>query len=496
MSEEQKTPQVTVDEALELFLAITYPNGIPDDIDKEKLFKKMKEKIAQDRPVWAEASKEKEQKQEKAKSNAQANLFEKHSGIDEPPTDPDELYLWERRKKANEASQKKKEEQRENEIREHLRQELIQKNKECDDTVLEKAFKIRQEIEARVKKNLGIQFPHLTQAYTEQVLKKENPSLSFSQEKPETLQENVALSPLQNESPTNDTDNVTSYMDDALNVSQTIKNENPQIAKKIEELSVYNAMKRGEMASRDDIVYKRKLKKQYHERIGFSKKTKKAESDDKPSPKQKIKKEKQKLSTESSSQSHEKKESFNIQDKSEKSAQNAIVFSQKKEPEKKTKINKFLQKRENIRNGSKKQKSEKKEELFSLNTRKEKEKREKKPIIKKANTLTSDFNTKKRVEKIKSEPFATSGNKDFNKKKESLLFTTLVKSKIDKPKTSKSENMLSKRNTLSTKTKLSRSDFIWDRKKIKERDYKDKKNNFDMGIDSRSKKQSDGFELE
>ena len=162
-----KKPAISIDEALNLFLAVAYPNGIPKGVDKEQLLRVLREKIAADRPEWAAANKKHTQashttespphsKEGQAYSSIKANIIEE-AQKDEMPEDPEERYFYERRKEACKNREEKMAEEREDKIREDLRRQLIEKEKGVDDITLERALQIRQVLEQRINQALQIQ---------------------------------------------------------------------------------------------------------------------------------------------------------------------------------------------------------------------------------------------------------------------------------------------------------------------------------------------------
>ncbi|MES1241368.1 MAG: hypothetical protein ABUT39_07100 [Acidobacteriota bacterium] len=96
-------PAVPVDEALELFLALAFPNGLPEGIDRAALVEQMRTRIAGDRPEWAAAS---------------------HG-------DPHEQYLEERRREADEHRARRQEEARVEEARADLLRRLLARKREA-----------------------------------------------------------------------------------------------------------------------------------------------------------------------------------------------------------------------------------------------------------------------------------------------------------------------------------------------------------------------------
>lgn len=151
-----ETPEVSIDEALELFIAITYPQGIPEDVDRDELFRTLKAKIAQDRPEWA--AKNNDTNKKTAPPSATGNYSEIKEAIiaksNEPevPEDPEERYLYERKQKALKNLAAKKSEEKENAHREALRKKIIEKNRSkiVDEDFLNKTLQIKLELQKKL----------------------------------------------------------------------------------------------------------------------------------------------------------------------------------------------------------------------------------------------------------------------------------------------------------------------------------------------------------
>jgi len=131
-------PAVSVDEALELFLALTFPNGLPEGIDREGLVEQMRARIAGDRPQWAAAGQD-------AAPPAAADPAASYSEVKaaaarkalEPdlPSDPQERYLEERRREAEEHRVQRQEEARADKARAELLHRLLAGKREADSPV-------------------------------------------------------------------------------------------------------------------------------------------------------------------------------------------------------------------------------------------------------------------------------------------------------------------------------------------------------------------------
>lgn len=153
-------PDISIEDALNLFLAVTYPNGIPGDVDKEQLMKILRQKIAKDRPQWAQADEEKNRlahcdphPDRQSYAQVKEKITQKAQQED-IPSDPEERYLYERHKEALQNREQKKTEEREHKIREDLRQRLSARKKDDDDQTLEKAMLIRKALEQRLRRAL------------------------------------------------------------------------------------------------------------------------------------------------------------------------------------------------------------------------------------------------------------------------------------------------------------------------------------------------------
>jgi len=131
-----ETPSVSIEEALQLYLAAALPQGMPDDIDPELLLSRLKAYIAKDRPDW-------DQKFLKEADLTPQSIQTSYSKIkdaivqqalkDDIPTDPEELYLYERRKEARANRLAKIEEAKASEKQVALVQNILQQKKERDE---------------------------------------------------------------------------------------------------------------------------------------------------------------------------------------------------------------------------------------------------------------------------------------------------------------------------------------------------------------------------
>jgi len=156
MHNHNETPEIPIDEALELFVAVAYPQGIPEDVDKEELFRTLREKIAKDRPDWAEKSNDTTKNE--APPSPTGNYKEIKEAIisksneSEVPEDPEERYLYERKQKVLKNMEAKKAEEEENANKEALRKKIIEKNKDekVDEDFLNKTLRIKEELQKKL----------------------------------------------------------------------------------------------------------------------------------------------------------------------------------------------------------------------------------------------------------------------------------------------------------------------------------------------------------
>lgn len=124
-------PEIPVDEALELFLALTFPNGFPEGVDRDQLIAQMRARIARDRPEWAAASNAVPPPPPASYSEVKAAAVEKAQQPD-LPSDPQERYLEERRREADEHREQRQEEARIAEARAELVRRLLARKREAD----------------------------------------------------------------------------------------------------------------------------------------------------------------------------------------------------------------------------------------------------------------------------------------------------------------------------------------------------------------------------
>jgi hypothetical protein len=156
----QSVPDVSIDKALELYLSIAM-NGMKDGEEKDKLLAIMQEKIAKDRPEWAKRYANENQSVSEAPPDryaaVKAQIVAK-ANAEEIPQDPEEKYLYLRRREAKENSLRKKETEKEVLRDEALRVRLIDQKQMQDEEVLKRAALIKKAILEKAKQRLSPQF--------------------------------------------------------------------------------------------------------------------------------------------------------------------------------------------------------------------------------------------------------------------------------------------------------------------------------------------------
>lgn len=153
-------PGLSIDEALALFLSVTYPNGLPEGLDREAFLHTLREKIAADRPEWAASQPPQAPDPQTAPtgnySQIKAGIVEQAQQPD-VPTDPGERYFYERHEAARRNREQREAQEREDRIKDELRQRLIAENQASDEVAIERVLRIRQSLEARLQQALRLQ---------------------------------------------------------------------------------------------------------------------------------------------------------------------------------------------------------------------------------------------------------------------------------------------------------------------------------------------------
>lgn len=175
-------PGVSIEEALNLFLSITYPRGIPEGVDQETLLRQLFEKVAADRPEWAAATAQARQPEAPLHSGLLPSLEQSYMQMKadairkaqqgEVPDNPEERYFYEREEEARRNREDRREDGRESRlqqdllrrvllkkktveceevVREDMRQRILARTREDDEEFLERTLRIRQVLEERVR---------------------------------------------------------------------------------------------------------------------------------------------------------------------------------------------------------------------------------------------------------------------------------------------------------------------------------------------------------
>jgi hypothetical protein len=255
----QKTPDISIDDALNLFLAVTYPNGIPDGVDKEQLMKVLGQKIAKDRPEWAKAGEDSSCASQTGDSNRQSysqvkEEITRKAQQEEIPEDPEERYLYERRKEARQNRERKKAEEKEDKIREDLRKRLTAQKKGTDDQTLEKALQIRQVLEQRVRQALQTQPPSTEEKPSNLNLSIQPANISMPGFTP--LKNQPTAAPVDNLAPGLPTWESKTGKEGAGEFFNSIKDLDPD--EKVRSFREFNRARRNNLKSREDLVSSRR----------------------------------------------------------------------------------------------------------------------------------------------------------------------------------------------------------------------------------------------
>jgi hypothetical protein len=252
----QKTPDISIDDALNLFLAVTYPNGIPEGVDKEQLMEALRQKISKDRPQWAKADEERTPPSSSSPPGQSYSQVKEEiickAQQEEVPRDPEERYLYERRKEARQNREQKKAEEKEDKIQEDMRKRLIAQKKGTHDQTLERALQIRQVLEQRVHQVLQIQ-PHSTN---------EKPSNININMQPANIAV-TGLTPLKNQpTPAIPVDNLAPALESktgkqgAREFLNSIKDLDPD--EKVRSFQEFNRVRRSKLKSREELLSSRR----------------------------------------------------------------------------------------------------------------------------------------------------------------------------------------------------------------------------------------------
>ncbi|MBC6400866.1 MAG: hypothetical protein GDA37_07640 [Ekhidna sp.] len=178
--EHHKVPEISIDEALKLYLSVAFPQGLPEGEEGERILKAIKEKIASERPDWAKASGWQNEADEEPRNYAEV----KQAAIEEAakediPEDPEERCLHLRRQEALENSRLKREKATETDRQAAFRKEVISKKNEDDRELVKRAALIKKVLLARVRQKKMTPEPS-----TNQVKPSEDPTFSKPRVKP------------------------------------------------------------------------------------------------------------------------------------------------------------------------------------------------------------------------------------------------------------------------------------------------------------------------
>lgn len=167
-SEKKRSLDISLDDTLQLYLTMLYPQGLPEGVDKEHLFSLIRKKIAQDRPELLKTFRQDDNhlrahtyapSTPAKQSYSQIKVAIIQKALEEDiPSDPDERYLYERRRQARRNREQQQAEKREEAAREELRKSALKRKKQTMDLVtLERALDIRSRLEKQFNKFLQIQ---------------------------------------------------------------------------------------------------------------------------------------------------------------------------------------------------------------------------------------------------------------------------------------------------------------------------------------------------
>lgn len=151
--ESHKVPEISIDEALKLYLSMAFPQGLPEGEEGERIINTIKAKIASERPEWARASGWQSEKDGDTSSYSQLKQkVVEEASKEELPEDPEERYLHLRRKEAAENSELRREEKREEEEKSNFRKALIEKKSSDDEELKKRAALIKKVLLERASK--------------------------------------------------------------------------------------------------------------------------------------------------------------------------------------------------------------------------------------------------------------------------------------------------------------------------------------------------------
>ncbi len=173
-----KVPEISIDEALKLYISMAFPQGLPEGEEGEKILEAIRKKIAADRPDWAKASglsDDEDYADEEPKSYSEIKQQAVEDSAREIlPEDPEERYLYLRKKEALENSEQKRREQEEALAEDLNRKKVVDRKNEEDQELIQRAKLIKKIILERANQKLTPKFEE------RKVVKNPKPTISFS----------------------------------------------------------------------------------------------------------------------------------------------------------------------------------------------------------------------------------------------------------------------------------------------------------------------------
>lgn len=258
-------PEVSIDEALELYLSIACPNGLPEGEEKDKILSLMKDKIAKDRPEWTKFSENTSRQIDEETPNRYAEIkaqIVEQANREDIPEDSEERYLYNRRKEAKQNSNKKNNDEKETQQKDSLRNGLIERKKSNNEETLKRAALIKKAILEKSGQRLSPQFESLSPVNNDRPELKNNqrPATGFS----DTAVLNTAkdYKTLQHQKDSFDYDK---YTDDEhqtedkpdadkwFNDFKTLSMDD-----RAESIKEFNMRKRGMLQTREDVMWSRR----------------------------------------------------------------------------------------------------------------------------------------------------------------------------------------------------------------------------------------------
>lgn len=258
----QKIPDISIEEALDLYLSIAFPQGLPEGSEGDKIREALKKKIIKDRPEWAKASGEDNQQEHSETTNYSQIKQERidQSRLEDIPEDPEEKYLYLRRKEAIENREKKQEEEHENQRKDKVRKTLIEQKQAEDESTIKRAALIKKVILGKVKERM---IPGFGESQTnENVLQTDTTNLSIPQSKPVSFSDSEQYSKQSNHS-----EQLTNQRPEKPNPNEWFKGfKSLSMEDRVKSVHEYNMKKREALHTKEELVRpKTKTKK-----TGFS----------------------------------------------------------------------------------------------------------------------------------------------------------------------------------------------------------------------------------